>query len=63
MLDDGRLTDGQGRVVDFSNTVIILTSNLGDAHLLEMAAGGDNTGAENMVMMQVGERCTLPLLL
>jgi ATP-dependent Clp protease ATP-binding subunit ClpB len=34
VLDDGRLTDGQGRVVDFSNTVIILTSNLGAEHLL-----------------------------
>jgi ATP-dependent Clp protease ATP-binding subunit ClpB len=34
LLDDGRLTDGQGRVVDFSNTVIILTSNLGSQQLL-----------------------------
>lgn len=35
LLDDGRLTDGQGRVVDFTNTVIILTSNLGSSLLLE----------------------------
>jgi ATP-dependent Clp protease ATP-binding subunit ClpB len=35
LLDDGRLTDGQGRVVDFTNTVIILTSNLGSSILLE----------------------------
>jgi len=34
VLDDGRLTDGQGRTVDFTNTVIILTSNLGSEHLL-----------------------------
>jgi ATP-dependent Clp protease ATP-binding subunit ClpB len=34
VLDDGRLTDGQGRTVDFRNTVIILTSNLGAEHLL-----------------------------
>ena len=34
MLDDGRLTDGQGRTVDFKNTVIIMTSNLGSQHLL-----------------------------
>lgn len=34
VLDDGRLTDGQGRVVDFTNTVIIMTSNLGSADLL-----------------------------
>ena len=33
VLDDGRLTDGQGRVVDFSNTLIILTSNRGSQHL------------------------------
>jgi len=35
VLDDGRLTDGQGRVVDFTNTVIIMTSNLGSEYLLE----------------------------
>jgi ATP-dependent Clp protease ATP-binding subunit ClpB len=39
VLDDGRLTDGQGRTVDFKNTVIILTSNVGSHHL---AALGDN---------------------
>jgi ATP-dependent Clp protease ATP-binding subunit ClpB len=33
VLDDGRLTDGQGRTVDFKNTVIILTSNIGSAHI------------------------------
>jgi ATP-dependent Clp protease ATP-binding subunit ClpB len=38
VLDDGRLTDGQGRTVDFTNTVIIMTSNLGSEHLLH--AGG-----------------------
>jgi ATP-dependent Clp protease ATP-binding subunit ClpB len=35
VLDDGRITDGQGRTVDFKNTVIILTSNLGSAAILE----------------------------
>ncbi|KZW02267.1 hypothetical protein EXIGLDRAFT_735744 [Exidia glandulosa HHB12029] len=40
VLDDGRLTDGQGRVVDFRNTVIIMTSNLGAAYLNENAADG-----------------------
>ncbi len=34
LLDDGRLTDGQGRVVDFTNSVIIMTSNLGSQQLL-----------------------------
>jgi len=37
VLDDGRLTDGQGRTVDFKNTVIILTSNVGSQHLLSSA--------------------------
>jgi ATP-dependent Clp protease ATP-binding subunit ClpB len=36
ILDDGRLTDSQGRVVDFKNTVIIMTSNLGSQHILEL---------------------------
>ena len=35
LLDDGRLTDGQGRTVDFKNTVIIMTSNIGDRWLHE----------------------------
>jgi len=37
VLDDGRLTDGQGRIVDFKNTIIILTSNLGSDLILEAA--------------------------
>ncbi len=41
MLDDGRLTDGQGRTVDFSNTVVIMTSNLGAQHLLNASAARD----------------------
>ena len=36
VLDDGRLTDGQGRTVDFRNTIIVLTSNLGAQHLVEL---------------------------
>ena len=39
MLDDGRLTDTSGRVVDFKNTVVIFTSNLGSSYLLEAATG------------------------
>ena len=41
MLDDGRLTDGQGRTVDFKNTVVIMTSNLGSAALVDAAESGD----------------------
>ena len=37
VLDDGRLTDGQGRVVDFKNTILIMTSNLGSQYLLDVA--------------------------
>jgi ATP-dependent Clp protease ATP-binding subunit ClpB len=38
VLDDGRLTDGQGRTVDFKNTVVIMTSNVGSQHLLKLTA-------------------------
>jgi ATP-dependent Clp protease ATP-binding subunit ClpB len=41
VLDDGRLTDGQGRVVDFTNTLIILTSNLGSQYLANLGEGQD----------------------
>ena len=40
LLDDGRLTDSQGRTVDFKNTVIIMTSNIGSASLIDAADGG-----------------------
>ncbi|MCL2890210.1 MAG: AAA family ATPase, partial [Alphaproteobacteria bacterium] len=45
ILDDGRLTDGQGRVVNFTNTLIIMTSNLGSDILLENARTGLSAGA------------------
>ena len=35
VLDDGRITDSQGRTVDFKNTILIMTSNIGSAHLLD----------------------------
>ena len=52
VLDDGRITDSQGRTVDFKNTIIIMTSNLGSAHLLEgIDANGDiNPECEAAVM-------------
>ena len=40
VLDDGRLTDGQGRTVDFSNTIIVMTSNIGSHAILEMTENG-----------------------
>ncbi|WCT76469.1 ATP-dependent chaperone ClpB [Novosphingobium humi] len=50
VLDDGRLTDGQGRVVDFTNTLIILTSNLGSQYLANLPEGGDVESVEPQVM-------------
>ncbi|MEM6585776.1 MAG: ATP-dependent chaperone ClpB, partial [Pseudomonadota bacterium] len=50
VLDDGRLTDGQGRVVDFSNTLIILTSNLGSQHLSNLPDDGKVADVEEQVM-------------
>jgi ATP-dependent Clp protease ATP-binding subunit ClpB len=41
ILDDGRLTDSQGRVVDFKNTILIMTSNIGSSHLLEEDGTGE----------------------
>jgi ATP-dependent Clp protease ATP-binding subunit ClpB len=46
ILDEGRLTDSQGRTVDFRNTVIIMTSNLGSAHILDWAASPSDAGWE-----------------
>ncbi len=50
VLDDGRLTDGQGRVVDFTNTLIILTSNLGSQYLANLEEGQDVDAVEPQVM-------------
>ena len=54
VLDDGRLTDGQGRTVDFRNTVIIMTSNLGSHVIQEMAEEGDYNKMKAAVMEIVG---------
>ncbi len=53
VLDDGRLTDGQGRTVDFKQTLIILTSNLGARALSELPDGADASGAKAEVMEAV----------
>jgi ATP-dependent Clp protease ATP-binding subunit ClpB len=50
VLDDGRLTDGQGRTVDFRNTVIIMTSNLGSSVIQEMAGEENYDRMKNAVM-------------
>ena len=46
LLDDGRLTDGHGRTVDFKNTVVIMTSNVGTAHIKQRALGFSAGGSE-----------------
>ncbi|WP_417233020.1 ATP-dependent chaperone ClpB [Brevundimonas sp.] len=53
VLDDGRLTDGQGRVVDFRNTLIIMTSNLGSEFLSQQAEGETVDAVRPMVMDSV----------
>jgi len=50
VLDDGRLTDGQGRTVDFTNTIIVLTSNLGSQLLTSLGDGEDVSSVEPQVM-------------
>lgn len=55
VLDDGRLTDGQGRTVDFRNTVIIMTSNLGSQHIQEMSSEDDYDKMKSAVMEIVGK--------
>ena len=52
VLDDGRLTDGQGRTVDFRNTVIVMTSNLG-SHLIQDMAGEENYDRMKAAVMEV----------
>lgn len=53
VFDDGRLTDGQGRVVDFSNTVLIMTSNLGSEYLVEQKEGESVDKVRDKVMNDV----------
>ncbi|MGO4355903.1 ATP-dependent chaperone ClpB [Rhizobium sp. RAF36] len=50
VLDDGRLTDGQGRTVDFRNTMIIMTSNLGADYLTQLSEGEDSENVREQVM-------------
>jgi ATP-dependent Clp protease ATP-binding subunit ClpB len=55
VLDDGRLTDGQGRTVDFRNTVIVMTSNLGSHLIQEMGANKPYNDVKSAVMELVGQ--------
>jgi ATP-dependent Clp protease ATP-binding subunit ClpB len=53
VLDDGRLTDGQGRTVDFRNTLIVMTSNLGSEYLVAQSEGEDTDQVRDLVMAEV----------
>jgi len=55
VLEDGRLTDGQGRTVDFRNTVIVMTSNLGSDIIQTMAGEGQYESMKNAVLEVVGQ--------
>ena len=55
VLDDGRLTDGQGRTVDFRNSVIVMTSNLGSQAIQEMAGQQGYEAMKDAVMAVVGQ--------
>jgi len=56
VIDDGRLTDGQGRTVDFRNTLIAMTSNLGAEYLVSQAEGEDTDKVRDLVMAEVRAR-------
>jgi len=53
VLDDGRLTDGQGHTVDFRNTLIVMTSNLGAEYLVAQPEGDDTDKVRDQVMAEV----------
>lgn len=52
VLDDGRMTDGRGKMVNFKNTLIVMTSNMGQQHILQCLCGRDNVSDEEVA------RCT-----
>ena len=63
VLDDGRLTDGHGRTVDFTNTIIVMTSNIGSQRLLEMTDRGDSEDAIDSAMKDMLKQSLRPELL
>ena len=56
LLDDGRLTDGQGRTVDFKNTIVIMTSNLGSQYIASLIGNEDEMRAKVMEVLQASFR-------
>src|SRR5690606_34384143 len=60
--DDGRLTDAQGRTVDFRNVVVIMTSNIGSQYILEMSRAGEWSEIEGVVRGQLHQHFRPELL-
>ena len=60
ILDDGRVTDSQGHVVDFKNTIIIMTSNVGSQHVLEGQGENDTSSGQRDTSANHQEKRTLP---
>jgi ATP-dependent Clp protease ATP-binding subunit ClpB len=56
VLDDGRLTDGQGHTVDFRNTLLVMTSNIGAEYLVAQPEGEDTEKVRDVVMAEVRAR-------
>jgi ATP-dependent Clp protease ATP-binding subunit ClpB len=56
LLDDGRLTDGQGRTVDFTNTIVVMTSNIGSQAILELSEDGDDEAIRETCMTALRQR-------
>jgi ATP-dependent Clp protease ATP-binding subunit ClpB len=56
VLDDGRLTDGQGHTVDFRNTLLVMTSNIGAEYLVAQPEGDDTEKVRDVVMAEVRAR-------
>jgi ATP-dependent Clp protease ATP-binding subunit ClpB len=63
VLDDGRLTDGHGRTVDFTNTIIVMTSNIGSSQLLKMTGDGASTDAIETAVQGLLKQAMRPELL
>ncbi len=63
ILDDGRLTDGHGRTVDFRNTIIVMTSNIGSQQIMEMSQGGATDEAIERVVREQLKQYFRPELL
>ncbi|MDP7070657.1 MAG: ATP-dependent chaperone ClpB [Phycisphaerales bacterium] len=63
VLDDGRLTDGHGRTVDFTNTIIVMTSNIGSQQILEMSERGEGEEAIETAMRDRLKQALRPELL